>query len=217
MEQIQLASNVRTATGKGTARQLRRQGFIPAVLYGGEHGNISLTVNSHQLHKILAKGSGETSLIDLQVTDEQSSQTIPVIIKDYQLDPVLRTLLHADFLEVTMGQMLETHVPIETRGEAPGVKLGGILEFVTRELTIECLPSKMLNHVDIDISALDIGDSLTVGDIELGEDYRLLTPLDTVVLTISAPLTEEVEEEEEEDVLTEPEVIQKGKKPEEEE
>jgi large subunit ribosomal protein L25 len=217
MEQIQLTSNVRTATGKGTARKLRRQGFIPAVLYGAEHGNISLTVDTHQLHKILAKSGGETALIDLQVTDEQGgSQTVPVIIKDYQLDPVVRTLLHADFMEVTMGQVLETHVPIETQGTSPGVKLGGILEFVTRELTIECLPSKMLNHVDIDISSLEIGDTLTVGDIELGEDYKVITPADTVVVTVSSPLTEEVEEEEGEEELTEPEVIQKGKKPEEE-
>ncbi|PIE34136.1 50S ribosomal protein L25 [candidate division KSB3 bacterium] len=217
MEQIQLTSNVRTATGKSAARQLRREGLTPAVLYGGSLGNISLTVDSLQLHKILAASGGETALINLQVADEKGTQTVPVIIKDYQLDPVARTLLHADFMEVTMGQALETHVPIETQGTSPGVKLGGVLEFVTRELTIECLPSKMLSHVELDISSLEIGSSLTVEDIKLGEDYKILTPADTVVVTVSVPSAEEAETEEDEEELTEPEVIQKGKKPEEEE
>ncbi len=216
MEQIQLTSHVRTRTGKGAARQLRRQGLIPAVLYGGDHGNISLTVDSHKLHQIFVKGGGEAALIYLQVTDDHSTQSVPVIIKDYQIDPVVRTLVHADFMEVTMGQLIETHVPIEMKGTAPGVKSGGILEFVTRELTVECLPSKMLSHVDVDVSSLEIGDTLTVEDITLGEDYKIITSSDTVVLTVTSPLTEKVEVEEDEVELAEPEVIQKGKKPEEE-
>ena len=105
----------------------------------------------------------------------------------------------------------------ELTGVSPGVKAGGVLEFVTRDITIECLPSKMLDHVDIDISSLQIGDSLTVGDIDLGEEHKIVTSPDVVVITVARPLTEtEKEEEEEEEVLAEPELIQKGKKPEEE-
>jgi large subunit ribosomal protein L25 len=216
MEQMQLTSTVRTDTGKGVARKLRQQGFVPAVMYGGTHGNIGLSVNSHDLRQIIAKGGGETSLIDLEVKNGDKKQTVPVILKEFQIDPVKRTLLHADFMEVTMGQAIEVHVPLELTGTSAGVKTGGLLEFVTRELTIECLPSKMLNHIDVDISGLEIGDTLSVEDINLGEDYKILTPLDTVVATVTAPKAEEEPEEGEEE-QAEPEVIAKGKKPEEEE
>jgi large subunit ribosomal protein L25 len=129
----------------------------------------------------------------------------------------MRTLLHADFLEVTMGQVLEIPVPIEIQGEAPGVKEGGVIEFVTREILVECLPSKMLEHVVVDISSLNIGDIITVGDISLSDDYKILTASDIVIATIAPPILETVVEVEEEEELAEPEVIQKGKKPEEEE
>lgn len=218
MEQMQLTSSVRTATGKGVARKLRQSGFVPAVVYGGAYGNFGLSVSSHDLRQIIAKGAGETSLIDLEVKNGDDTQIVPVILKEFQIDPLKRTLLHADFMEVTMGQAIEIHVPIELVGESPGVKAGGLLEFVTRELVIECLPSKMLNHIDVDLSSLEIGSSLSVEDISLGEDYKILTPLDTVVVTVTAPRAEEVEgDEEEEEEQAEPEVIQKGKKPEEEE
>jgi large subunit ribosomal protein L25 len=217
MEQIQLTSRTRTETGKGFMRRLRQQGLIPAILYGGTSGNIPLAVSSHDLLHILAKGAGEHSLIELLIEDAGESKSAQVIIKDYQVDPVMRTLLHADFLEVTMGQVLEIPVPIEIQGESPGVKTGGILEFITREILIECLPSKMLEHVVLDISALNIGDTLTVGDISLSSDYKILTASDVVIATISPPVVEKVVEVEEEEELVEPEVIQKGKKPEEEE
>lgn len=216
MEQMQLTSSVRTDTGKGVARKLRQNGFVPAVVYGGTHGNIGLTVSSHDLRQIIAKGAGETSLIDLEVKNGDDTQSVPVILKEFQIDPVKRTLLHADFMEVTMGQVIEIHVPLELQGTPAGIKVGGLLEFVTRELTIECLPSKMLSHIDVDISALEIGGSLSVEDISLDEDYKVLTPLDTVVATVTAPRAEEEEVEGEEEEQAEPEVIAKGKKPEEE-
>ena len=115
-----------------------------------------------------------------------------------------------------MGQVLELSVPIEIQGEAPGVKEGGVLEFVTREILVECLPSKMLEHIVVDISSLNIGDILTVGDISLSDDYKILTASDIVIATIAPPVVEKVVEVEEEE-QAEPEVIQKGKKPEEEE
>lgn len=218
MEQVQLTSSVRIGRGKGSARQLRREGFIPAVLYGGTHGNIALSVSSHDLHQIISKGAGENALIDLNIKDQKTAQSVQVILKDFQIDPVKRSLVHADFLEVTMGQVIEIHVPIELKGASPGVKEGGVMEFITREITVECLPSKMLGHIDVDISSLQIGDTLTVADLNVGEDYKVMTSSEVVLLTVTPPLTEveeEVSEEEEEQL--EPEVIQKGKKPEEEE
>ncbi len=221
MAQTQLAADVRTERGKGAAHRLRRQGFIPAILYGGKSGNIPLLVSLHDLHQIVAKGTWETTLIDLAINQKEKTQKVPVIIKDLQIDPVKRTLVHADFLEITMGHVIEVHVPFELIGESPGVKQGGILEFLTREVTVECLPSKMLDHFTVDISSLEIGDSLTVGNLSLGDDYKIITDLETVIVTVAAPLLrEEARVEAEAGVEaepTEPEVIQKGKKAEEEE
>lgn len=217
MAQVQLAADVRTERGKEAAHQLRKQGFVPAILYGGESGNILLSVSSHDLHQIVAKNIGETTLIDLAIQQEKETKTVPVIIKELQIDPVKRTLVHADFLEITMGHVIEVHVPLELTGESPGVKAGGILEFLAREITVECLPSKMAGHFNIDISSLEIGDSLTVSDLSLGDDYKIITDTETVLITIATPLLKEAEEEEAEAELEEPEVIQKGKKPEEEE
>jgi large subunit ribosomal protein L25 len=178
-----------------------------------------LSVNSHDLHQIISKGAGENALIDLNIKDEKTAQSVQVILKDFQIDPVKRSLVHADFLEVTMGQVIEIQVPLELTGTSPGVKEGGVLEFVTREITIECLPSKMLGHIDVDISSLEIGDTLTVADLKIGEDYKVMTSPEVLLLTVTPPLTEEVEvsEEEEEEQQLEPEVIPKGKKLEEEE
>lgn len=219
MERVQLTSNVRTGRGKGAARQLRRQGCIPAVLYGGSKGNLALSVNTHELHQIIAKGFGETSLIDLTIQSPEESQHASVILKDYQLDPVLRELVHADFQEVAMDQQIEIEVPFELQGKAPGVSEGGVLEFLTRELSIRCLPGDMLNHIDVDVSSLKIGDSLSVGDLRLDEKYQILTPSETLIVTVSAPISEEELEStlEVSREQVEPEVIQKGKKTEEEE
>ena len=218
MEQVQLTSTVRTGRGKGAARQLRRQGFIPAVLYGGTKGNVALSVNTHELHQIIAKGFGETSLIDLTIQSADESQHASVILKDYQLDPVVRELVHADFQEVSMDQQIEIEVPLELKGKAPGVDAGGVLEFMWREVGIRCLPGDMLNHIDVDVSSLQIGDSLSVKDLQLGEKYQILTTPETIIVSVGAPISEEelVSSLEASREQVEPEVIQKGKKAEEE-
>jgi large subunit ribosomal protein L25 len=184
-------------------------------MYGGKTGNISLSVNSHDLHQIVAKGSWETTLIDLQVKQEKETTKVPVLIKDLQIDPVKRTLVHVDFLEITKGQTVEVHIPIELVGESVGVKAGGILEFQTRELAVECLPSDMVDHFEVDISALEFNDSITVSELTIGEEFKIHADPETVIVMVAPPVAEEVEEEEEEE-LAEPEVIQKGKQPEEE-
>ncbi|MDY0094057.1 MAG: 50S ribosomal protein L25 [Candidatus Vecturithrix sp.] len=219
MERVQLTSTIRTGRGKGAARQLRRQGYIPAVLYGGPTGNLALSVNTHELHQIIAKGFGETSLIELTIRDADESQRASVILKDYQLDPVVRELVHADFQEVAMDQEIDIEVPIEVTGKAPGVSEGGVLEFLMREVSIRCLPGDMLNHIDVDVSSLKIGDSLSVSDLQFDEKYQILTPAETLIVTVSVPISEEELEStlEASHEQVEPEVIQKGKKTEEEE
>jgi large subunit ribosomal protein L25 len=170
------------------------------------------------LFQIISKNPWETTLIELQVQQDGKTKTVPTLIKELQTDPVRRTVVHVDFMEITMGHALEVHVPLEIIGESPGVKAGGVLEFLAREITVECLPSKIASHFDVDISSVEVGDTLTVADLTIGEDYRVLTEPDTTILTVVAPrLEEEVEEVEEGEELAEPEVIQKGKKEEEEE
>jgi large subunit ribosomal protein L25 len=218
MAQAQLAADVRYETGKGAAHRLRQKGFIPAVLYGGDSGNISLSVNSHDLFQIISKNPWETTLIELQVQQEGKTKKVPTLIKELQTDPVRRTVVHADFMEITMGHAIEVHVPLELVGEAPGVKAGGVLEFLTREITIECLPSKIVAHFDVDVSSVEVGGTVTIAELAIGDDHKVLDDPDTVILTIAAPkLKEEVVEEEEGEEPAEPEVIQKGKKEEEEE
>ena len=219
MERVQLTSTVRTGRGKGAARQLRRQGFIPAVLYGGGAGNVALALNTHDLHQVIAKGFAETSLIDLTVQEADTSQQVSVILKDYQIDPVIRELVHADFQEVAMDQEIEIEVPLELKGETPGEKEGGVVEFVTREVSIRCLPGDMLHSIEVDISSLQIGDSLSIEDLTLNEKYQILTAPETVIVNVVAPISEEELESTLESTreVAEPEVIQKGKKVEEEE
>jgi large subunit ribosomal protein L25 len=217
MEQVQITSRTRTGTGKGVARQLRRQGFVPAVLYGGKLGNIPLSVNTHDLRQIIVK-EGDNALIQLAIEGDGESKRTTVLIKNFQKDPVMQTLLHVDFLEISMEKVIEVNIALELVGESPGVKAGGILEFVTREVTVECLPGDIVEQFEVDTSTLEIGDSVTVSDIALDtEKFTLLTDPETTVAMVSAPMAEEVEEEEGEEELTEPEVIQKGKKTEEEE
>jgi large subunit ribosomal protein L25 len=217
MAQAQLAVEQRHETGKGAARKLRSKGCVPAILYGGNAGNISLSLNSHDLFQIISKNPWETTLIELQVQQDGKTKTIPTLIKELQTDPVRRIVVHVDFMEITMGHVIEVHVPLEIVGESPGVKAGGVLEFLAREVTVECLPSKIASHFDVDISSVEVGGTLTVADLSIGEDYKVLTDPETTILTVVAPkLHEEVEEEEGEE-LAEPEVIQKGKKEEEEE
>ena len=214
MEQVRLVSQFRTTSGKSAARQLRRAGQIPAVMYGGKHGNLSLALSALDLRNLIGKGIG-SHLIDLEISRDGGTEKVPVILKEYQLDPVKRSLVHADFFEVTMDQAIEIQVPIELVGTAPGVKAGGVIEFVTRELSIECLPADILDKVDVDISALEIGSAITVKDITLSDNYTVLTDEEVVVVTVAAPLSE-ADLETQQEGPAEPEVIQKGKKPEEE-
>lgn len=219
MAQVQLAVNVRSETGKGAAHRLRRQGSIPAIVYGGPSGNIPLAVSIHELYQIVSKGAWETTLIDLMVPDNGSTKKVPVLIKELQLDPVNRRMVHADFFEINMEETVQVHIPLQFVGDAPGVKEGGVLEFVIRDLTIECLPGKIVNQFPVDVSALNIGDAITVGQLNLGPDYKILNELDSVIVTVTAPMAEEVTAPVEGAAETpaEPEVIQKGKKEEEEE
>ena len=213
MKSIQVSAEVRSGFGKNAARQLRMQGRIPAVLYGQQEAALSLSVDPKDLLAILHSAAGHNTILSLDVKDQGSTS---VILKEWQLDPIKETLLHADFLRIAMDNALQVSVPVLPLGVAKGVKdQGGIFEFVLRQLEVECLPADIPEHFTADISDLEIGSNLRVADLTVDPKVKVLSDLDLVVAHVVAPKEEAVEAEEvaepglgEEE---EPEVIRKGK------
>lgn len=215
MERITINVERREEKGKGAARSLRRKEIIPAILYR-EGKSLPIKIPKKELTKFINTTFGEQAIVNLQFKDGENRLAL---IKDFQVDPIKKELLHADFFEVSLTEKVRVSVHIITVGEPIGVKRdGGILQNVLREIEIECLPDKIPGHVTVDISSLEIGHSFYVRDLKLGEDIKVLTDPDEVIVNILAPAVEEeavVAEAATE--VKEPELIKKGKKEEEKE
>jgi len=207
MEKI-LDMQQREKTGKGPARRMRRKGLIPAVLYGYK-GNRNLTINAHQFSRLFEE-IGEHSIITITIDGKDKTE---VIVKDFQMDPVERTITHVDFLEFEKGKMLKTEIPIKVTGSSVGVKKGGILEAFIRDIEVECLPKDIPDSISLDVSDMDIGNSLHVRDIEVSDKVRILSNPDQVVITIGTP-TKVEEPVLEEEIPVEGEEPEEGEKPE---
>ncbi len=200
---VTVSAEVRTRLGKGGARQLRRAGKIPAILYGGAEPPVPIAVEKGRVLEIFRK-YGHTSIFSLAL----NGRTVPVIIKDWQLDPITGVLLHVDFLRVDLTKPTRVRVPIELVGEAIGVRHGGVLDFATHEVEIECVPTEIPARLQVDVSGLEIGDHIAVKDLSLGDRLRVLDDPERVIVSVLAP---RVAEEEVVAAPTEPEVIKKGK------
>jgi large subunit ribosomal protein L25 len=218
MDQITVEARPRDERGKNAARRLRRQGQVPAVLYGGEGKSLALAVNAKQLAAILRSQSGHNTIFKVKLpTGDQSA-----MLTDWQVDPLLGSLLHVDLLRVAMDVRMHVMVPVHTFGEPQGVKLqGGIFEMVTREVEIECLPSEIPGEIRVDVSELMIGKQLRVGDLPIdATKIKLVSDPQRVVAHVVALRAEEEKPAEavaaEAAAPAEPEVIKKGKKEEEE-
>jgi large subunit ribosomal protein L25 len=213
MERYQLEAEVRHETGKGVARSIRRNGMIPAVVYGKHLGSKSLVLDPRDLHNKL----GGNAIFDLTIKDIENNNKETVMIKDIQKDPVKSNIIHIDFQYISMDEKISISVPIHLVGDAPGIKQGGILQQLLREIDLECLPINIPAHIDVDVSNLNLGDSIQLADIDITEDVNVLTSMDDVIATVVVP-TEEIEEEaeEEEEEFVEPEVIGESKEGEEE-
>jgi large subunit ribosomal protein L25 len=214
MEQITVEAKPREDRGKNAARRLRRQGHVPAVLYGGEGKSLTLAVNAKQLAAILRSESGRNTIFKVKLsTGDQAA-----MLKDWQVDPLLGSLLHVDLLRVAMDVRMHVMVPVHTFGEPQGVKLqGGIFEMVTREVEVECLPSNIPGEIRVDVSELMIGKQLRVGDLPIdAAKIKLVTDPQRVVAHVVALRAEEEKPAEavaaEAAAPAEPEVIKKGKK-----
>ena len=202
-EQV-LAVQLRTEKGKEAARKLRSQGLIPAVVYGHREETIPVTLNPQKLSKALRGGAGERSLIKLTIEGLQDGPvTKTVILKEKQIDPVKRTLMHVDLYTVAMDETIHVAIPVHVMGKAAGVEQGGVLEQVLREIEVECLPGDIPSSIDVDVSALEIGDSIHIAAITL-EKAKILADPEQTILTIVPPtvyeepvVEEEIAEEEE--------------------
>lgn len=209
--QVTLEVEARSETGKGAARRLRAQGKVPGVVYG--HGDVSETIQADELElqQLISRVSVENTLIDLKV---DGSSPRPVLIREIQRHPYRPRLVHVDFFEITAGEKVRVGVPIRLQGTPAGVKSGGILQVIRHELEVECLPRDIPEAFELDVSELEIGDSLHIDQLETGE-VTVLEEASLTVCTVVAPRILEVEEEEEEELLIlgeeeeerEPEVI----------
>lgn len=213
MKTIELGAERREGMTKGNLRQLRLKGQIPAVVYGGKADSSSLFINGKELAQVL-KGHGTNVLMDLKVGEKSEV----VLLKDVQRHFVSHSILHVDFQRISMTEKLEVNVPLHVTGEAPGVKLsGGILEHILRELRVRCLPADIPDGINVDVSALQINQGLKVKDIPLPTGVEAVTDVNSLVINIVAPAEEEAAAPAAAGApaTAEPEVIAKGKKPEE--
>ena len=218
MTSLKLTAQTRETTGKGNARSLRRQGLIPAILYGRGADVVSLTLSENEVSDLLATGQATTGVLNLEVVEGKKSTEKNVLIKEIQRHPYRDSIYHLDLLEVAMDQDISVMVPIETVGESIGITMGGILEYKRRELEVVCLPTNIPDSIIIDISDMDIGDTVHVESLQPPAGVSI--PFDTnfTVLTLVGAAPEEIEEEEEldeelEDIAAEDEEREPGEAP----
>lgn len=195
--QATLAAATRETRGKNEARRLRRAGRLPAVVYGGAPvRSQAVEVDPKALLRILHSESGFNTLVDLEVDGSASGQ---VLIKDVQHDPLTDNLLHVDFFRPAMDKAVVVTVPVTLHGEAAGVKQqAGLLDFVTREIQVECMPAEIPEHVDVDVSELLIGDGVRVRDVAEGRGWTPVSDLDTLLVHVTAAKTGSDEDGDEE-------------------
>ena len=208
MEQPLLVARVRKTKGKGAAKKLRNMAQVPAVFYGPKTESVMLAVDYPELERLLKQGSSDNVILDLQVQSDQGTETYKAIIKDLLIDPVKDIYLHADFYEISMDKEITVDVPIRLVNSPVGVIDGGILQHIRRKLNISCLPDKMIDALELDVSSLAIGDSLHVEDIYLPEGIVSLEEGHLTVATVAAPTVAEEEEEVIEEELAEGEVAE---------
>ncbi|HEX5044249.1 MAG TPA: 50S ribosomal protein L25 [Candidatus Polarisedimenticolaceae bacterium] len=201
----------RTDLGKNAAGRLRRAGKVPGIVYGLDRPPFAVTVNPRRLTEVLRLETGKNTILNLSLVGQD--RTRAVMIREIQRDPVTELPVHVDFVRVDLERAITVAVPIRLLGTPVGVKTeGGLLEFVTREIDVECLPGDIPEHVDVDVSELHVNQNVHVSDLGVGERIKVLTSMDTIVALVAVPKEEAAPAVEEAAAApAEPEVIKKGK------
>ena len=208
----------RAGRGKNEARRLRAGGQIPAVVYGAHKKGkapegVAVAANPKDVLRILHSESGANTLITLKLDGGESR----VMVKDYQLDPVTRQLLHADFFQLAMDRAITVTVPIVLKGESQGVKLdGGMIDFLTREVQVECLPTSIPEHIDVDVTELRLNESIRLRDLQENTNWKILNEPETMLVHVVLPKAEASAASDEAEADTEapgaePDAAKKGK------
>jgi large subunit ribosomal protein L25 len=221
MAEIVVSAESRTDRGKNAARRLRVKGLIPAIVYGGKGDAMSVAVDPKVLLRVLRSETGRNTILKLDLGSEGKTSAI---LKQWQLDPVKESFLHADFYRIAMDVALRVKVPVAVKGEARGVKTdGGILELIMRFIEVECLPGDIPERIEIDVTDLGINDSLRISNVPVTAQIKIMEDADQVVVHVIAVKEEAAPvagaappaEGEAPAGAAEPEVLKKGKKEEE--
>ena len=219
MAELTLEVSRREEQGKGAAGRLRREGKVPAVVYGGHRETVPITVDRKAITDLIQRsehGRRSIFLLKMAGTDQQRH----AMIKDIQIDPIHRKMTHIDFIRVIMDEVVRTTVPVHVTGSAIGVKEGGLLDFQVRDLHIECLPNAIPDVINVDISGLGMHQYVRISELTLPQGVKVLDDPERVVVGVTHLKAEVVETPEAaataEALPAEPEVIARGKKPEEE-
>lgn len=198
MEKIDLKVTVRKTMGNGPAKELRREGMIPAILYGPKAEPLMLSVTTKELETILKTSNIGQVLLNLLIQNgKQKSRT--AMIKELQTQPVSGNLLHVDFYEVAMDQKIKISIPVVTTGQATGVEEGGVLQMVRHEVEIFCFPNNIPESLEVDITDMSIGDSKHIDEVSIDESFELVDESNFTIVTVLSPKAEEVEEVDEEE------------------
>ncbi len=196
MKTHKLTAQIRKETGKNACSRLRRNGFIPAVIY--THGKSeAVQVPTREFGKLFKGNISESVIIDLEVSGGSAEKDQKVIVKDYQVNPVTDEVTHLDFYKVDLSEKLQTVVPVSTIGTSKGERMGGMLDVIERELQIEAMPADLPEKIEIDVTNLDLGHSILVKDLPVSGSLRFLADPERVVVTVLVPKAakEEVAEE----------------------
>ncbi len=189
-KQVKLKAETRTDVGRSAARKLKARGVIPAVVYGGKNKPQPLQVSARDINAMLSHASGENILVELEIEGEKSNRM--ALVQEIQHSPLGGTVLHVDFHAVSMDEKIHAEVPVEGTGVANGVKnFGGLLEQNLRSLAVECLPRDLPDRITVDVSNLNIGDSIHVRDIQLPSGVVAKVQLDLTAFSVLAPTVEE--------------------------
>ena len=194
MTQNQLSASIRSKKGKSANQKLRQAGNIPAVLYGSR-GNILLEMAEESTRHLLEKMSGMHELVPINVTDSESGEswTAQVMLREIQKHPYQHQITHIDFWELPEAKPQIVRIPIHVIGESPGVKGGGVLQMVVREMPVSCLPADIPSFVEVDSSSLELGDSIRIQDVKLPENVTVGTDENFAVISIVGRAKEEEE------------------------
>jgi large subunit ribosomal protein L25 len=194
-ERVSLDVRTREERGSAAMRRMRKEGLVPGVVYGGEAEPTAIAVADRELRKALMTDHGLNAILDVTL----DGQTRPVILKEFQRDPISGRVTHVDLVVVRLDRPIQTAVSVEIVGDSPGAREGGVLQQVAREVTVEALPMEVPDRIEADISSLAIGDSIRLGDLPVPEGVRFVDDEETVIATVTVPTrVEEPEVEAEE-------------------